>query len=142
MMEVVADFKIPEIRENWAEVMGDIGLLVYASIEQNFIEGGRLVKWPPLARTGEPSHLYKSGALLESLTMESGEDFARVYVDTNLIPYAAIHNFGGTIVFKTKGYSIQMPQRQYMMFQEEDKTAILKTLGGAVFITPTIRRAV
>lgn len=125
---------MPELLSDFTEVFGEIGLMMDASIFQNFIDGGRPNRWKEKA-DGSPSYLMKTGALVNSRVMESGENFARVYFDTELIPYAAIHNFGGEIVFKTKGYSIQMPQRQYLLFQEEDKAAILKKIANAMFVT-------
>ena len=125
---------MPELLGDFTEVFGEVGLMLDASIFQNFIDGGRPSTWQEKA-DGSPSFLMKTGALVNSRVMESGSDFARVYFDTELIPYAAIHNFGGTIVFKTKGYSIEMPKRQYLLFQEEDKSAILKKIANAMFVT-------
>ena len=68
--------------------------------EDNFAHeswGGR--KWPATARGGKI--LQKSGQLAASIHTASGSNFARI--GTNK-PYAAIHQFGGTIEAKSKPY--------------------------------------
>ena len=56
-------------------------------------------KWPANARGGKI--LQKSGQLAASIHTASGSNFARI--GTNK-PYAAIHQFGGTIEAKSKPY--------------------------------------
>ena len=68
--------------------------------EDNFAHeswGGK--KWPATARGGKI--LQKSGQLAASIHTASGNNFARI--GTNK-PYAAIHQFGGTIKAKNKPY--------------------------------------
>jgi phage gpG-like protein len=90
--------------------------------------------------------------MFESIQIEWGEKSASVFIDTERVPYARIHNEGGTIkhpgsnkfqafgfgdgmVFThyTKPHDIQIPRRQFMLFQDEDKTAILELLSNAIF---------
>ena len=61
--------------------------------------GGK--KWPANARGGKI--LQKSGQLAASIHTASGSNFARI--GTNK-PYAAIHQFGGTIEAKNKPYLV------------------------------------
>jgi phage gpG-like protein len=129
-----------------------IARLMFRSVQENFIAGGRPNQWAPLKATGEQSHLYGSGELLSNIQMGWDSRSATVSVDTARVPYAAIHNFGGMIkhpgsdklqVFQiggatvfsrgTKPHDIRIPQRQYMMFQEEDIAAIGNMLVGYIF---------
>ena len=166
MIEIQIKGQLPNLNSNLEPAMGEIGNLMWDSVQQNFIAGGRPNQWEPL-KTGEASYLIKSGKMFRSLTMQSNGEMAMVSIDTKEIPYAAIHNFGGTIVVaarqkvsfeqarmtggfkkgqfkkgmvtvaghKTGKYRIDMPQRQFMMFQEGDKVKILKTLSDAIFTT-------
>jgi phage virion morphogenesis protein len=121
------------LNDDFAEPMGEIGLMMFDSVQQNFFSGGRPDQWEPIKKTGMPSHLFQSGALLASIQMSSDSDSAKVFIDTSRMKYAAIHNFGGGIVFDT--HTVNMPQRQFMMFQEEDKAKILQILSNAIFTT-------
>jgi len=105
--------------------MEDVAALMFDSVQLNFESGGRPEKWLPLARGGE-SFLYQSGALRSSVRSEYGEDFAAVYAGAGL-PYAAIHQYGGRA---GRGGSAIIPQREYMLFQDEDVDAILEMLDG------------
>jgi len=155
--QVTITGNLPNVNADFAEQMGLIGQLLFDSITQNFIDGGRPDQWEPL-KAGGKSHLIQSGALVESLQMTSDQNSAMVSVDTNQIPYAAIHNFGGTIqhpgsnkfqafeydggmvfTWKTKPHKIRIPQRQFMLFQQEDKQKILAMLAGAIFTQSTRR---
>ena len=136
------------IPERWFDVVTDhkesfekIAEMMFQSVQTNFIEGGR-PPWEALARGGV-SHLHESGALYGSIQKFSGEDFAEIQAGQG-IPYAAIHQFGGTInhpgsdkpqvftvngalVFAAKGtkpHQIRIPARPYLSFQDEDIEAI------------------
>lgn len=151
--KVEFSFKLPVISDDFTAVLGEIGEYMMDSITMNFYQGGRPETWEPLKRTGEPSLLMQSGRLVSSLQMASNDTEAKVWIDTNAVPYAAIHNFGGVIkhpgsnkfqafewngemvfTWSTKPHDIPIPQRQFMMFQEEDKQWILSKLASAVFI--------
>lgn len=166
MIDIQMTGNLPQLNSDFTEAMGEIGTLMFDSVAQNFISGGRPDQWTPL-KTGEASHLIKSGKMYQSLTMQSDGESAMVSIDTREIPYAAIHNFGGTIVVaarqkvsfeqrrytggfkkgqfmegkvtvaghKQKKYKIDMPQRQFMMFQEQDREKILEILSSAIFTT-------
>lgn len=142
---------LPTINSNLAESMRWAGNLMLDSVRKNFMAAGRPDKWPQ-KKDGSRSFLFQSGDLLRSIQMRSDATSATVSISTRDVPYAAIHNFGGVIkhpgsskfqvfhiggavVFThgTKPHDIHIPQRQYMMFQEEDRRAILERIGLAIF---------
>lgn len=114
--------------------------VVLDSIRQNFEAGGRPTAWAPLKyRQGTP--LTDTGFLRGSIT---GEVTATsVVVGTN-VPYAAIHNYGGTIQIpeivpktgkalrwiggdgqvhfaaRTRAHPVVIPQREFMVLQDSD----------------------
>ena len=80
-----------------------------------------------------------------------GSAFAEVGIDTAIVPYAAIHQFGGTIehpgsdkfqafeiggqwvyTHGTKPHPITIPARPYMMFQDADVEQIIQILGDKI----------
>ncbi len=83
----------------------EVGMVMFSSIQQNFIAQGRPVPWEPSKRALDwhGKTLRKSGRLMNSITMKVYEN--SVKVGTNVI-YAAIHHFGGTIdkTVQVKGY--------------------------------------
>ena len=132
--------------EEMGSVTSQIAKYMWTSVDKNFEAGGRPT-WQAL-KAGGPSMLRKSGALRNSISMSSGENFAEVEVGSG-IPYARIHQFGGTInhpgsdkfqafmsggqmVFShgTKPHTIVMPQRKYLMFQDEDVEHIKSMVPG------------
>ena len=144
---------LPQVNSDFTEMMSDIGQLMLESVQQNFIAGGRPNQWEPL-KTGEQAHLYKTGYMYWSVQTYSGSNEAVVFIDTNRVPQAAIHNFGGTIkhpgsskfqaffyngnwiyTWGTKPHDIDIPARPFMMFQEEDKNRILSMFSENIFGT-------
>lgn len=98
-----------------------IGETVVASVKENFEDGGRPAGWVELAeatieRKGHDKILIGSsqGSLEESIHSEIESD--TVYVGTDKI-YGAIHQFGG---MAGRGKKVKIPQREYLMVQEED----------------------
>ena len=123
--------------DDLTDVFAECEQLMLQSVRQNFFAGGRPNTWAPLKKTGEPSHLYKSGKLVEQIGSHHGSDFSEVYVSD--VPYAAIQNFGGTIhhpgstkfqafqigdkwvyTHGTQPHEIDIPARPFMLFQDED----------------------
>lgn len=133
--------EISQLPDDYTPMMTEIREYMAESVAQNFVVGGRPTMWQALDRgKGQPSHLVRSGALLGSMIVESGEDWAEVNMDKSRtgIPYANIHNFGGTIHHPGRGknprpYLINMPQRQYMLFQEEDLKEIQDRFSKFLF---------
>lgn len=124
--------------------------LMFRSVQQNFIEGGRPNVWPP--NQGDNPILYRTGEMFRGIQLEWDAEHAKVFIDTERIPHALIHNFGGVIhhpgsdkrqsfmtpdgwitTYHTEPHDIPIPQREFMLFQDEDKTAILDIYAGAIF---------
>ena len=154
MIEIQIKGQLPNLNSNLEPAMGKVVDIMYRSVQENFIAGGRPNQWEPLKPFGESSHLMKSGNMFQNIMLRWSDREAVVFIDTAKVPYAAIHNFGGTIkhpgsskfqafeygggmvyTWGTKPHDIPMPKRQFMMFQEEDKAKILQTLSDAIFTT-------
>ncbi len=156
MIRMWVEGKLPAINVDLEPAFETISDIMFRSVQQNFIVGGRPEKWPSLREFGlsgsAQSHLYQSGHLFESIQLKYDGTQATVFIDTARVPYASILNSGGVIrhpgsdklqvfhyngslVFTqgTKPHNIPIPKRQYMMFQEEDKTQILEVLRNALF---------
>ena len=153
MLDTKITGTLPKINEDLTSVMEQVADIMFRSVQQNFIQGGRPNQWEPLSPFGESSHLYKTGRMFSSIQLQWDGQSASVFIDTAKMPYARIHNDGGIIkhpgsdkfqafmgadgmVFTqgTKPHDIRIPQRKFMMFQEEDKTRILELVSSAIFI--------
>jgi phage gpG-like protein len=153
MLNIELTGTLPKLNNNLEPAMEKIADVMFRSVQENFLAGGRPNQWAPLQPLGEQSHLYQSGRMFENIQLKWDATSAMVYLDTARVPYAAIHNFGGVIkhpgsdkfqafeymggmVFThgTKAHNINIPQRMFMLFQEEDKTKILEILSSAIFI--------
>lgn len=153
MIDIQISGNLPQVNDNLEPAMSEIADIMFLSVQQNFIAGGRPNQWEPLKPFGESSHLYRSGRLFESLQLQWDGNSATVFIDTSRLPYASILNYGGTIkhpgsnkfqafeymggmvyTYGTKPHDINIPQRMFMLFQEEDKTKILQILSNAIFI--------
>lgn len=133
MIDMGVSGTLPQFNQQaFSGAMRECGDVMLRSVMGNFNLGGRPNTWQA-KKTGWPSYLKGSPpVLMGSLFMRSGDDFAEVGVPTS-IPYAAIHNFGGVIENGFgKGIRINMPKRQYLMFQDQDKIDIVNLLGGRV----------
>lgn len=125
--------KFPQLNSDFLPEMEKVSLMMYDSIEENFIAGGRPNQWPPLKKTGAKSHLIKTGALLASIESSFDKESATVGTSTRKVIYAAVHQFGWS--------EKNIPARQYIMFQESDKKAILEIISGAIFKSPQRRES-
>jgi phage gpG-like protein len=150
MIDIQITGTLPKLNDNLEPAMEKIVDIMFRSVQENFLASGRPNQWAPLQPFGEQSHL---GNIFENIQLKWDATSATVYLDTSRVPYAAIHNFGGVIkhpgsdkfqafeymggmIFThgTKAHNINIPQRMFMMFQEEDKTKILEILSSAIFI--------
>lgn len=118
-------------------VMSDIGELIKLSVKRNFEAGGRPTPWKKSQRAQADGGLTLSdkGTLRNSFTTEAKP--SRVTVGTT-VKYAAIHHFGGIIKPRSGSgkkalntpygprRSITMPQRPFLMLQDEDRRNILR----------------
>lgn len=81
------------------KILQDVKVELTEKFDRNFSQGGFFGnKWKP-KKDGTASHLYKSGALRQSLTSRIDGD---TIVFTSTTPYAAIHNEGGDITVTPK----------------------------------------
>ncbi len=121
------------------------------SVIENFMAGGRPDRWTPLAdstllaKVPKTKILIDSGDLFDSITGDSGPDFARVSSDR---PYARAHQFGhkfsGTVTVPaherrirqafgkpieprtvtvrehTMKMNTEIPERPFLLVQDED----------------------
>jgi phage gpG-like protein len=96
--------------------MATVGEIVRTSIEQNFAQGGRPVRWLPSARAKEQAGqtLSDTGRLRRSLTVDAEDD--RVRVGTN-VAYAPVHQFGaargsfGTVLVHVRAHVRRIVKR-------------------------------
>jgi phage gpG-like protein len=152
MIQIEMTGNLPTLNADLEPAMEKIADIMFRSVQENFIVGGRPNLWEPLQPFGLPSHLMQTGRMFESIQLQWGSTSATVFIDTSRVPYAAIHNFGGVIkhpgsskfqafeygggtVFThyTKPHDIPIPKRQFMMFQDQDREQILQTLSNAIF---------
>jgi len=118
------------------------GLLMIKSIDTNFKVQGRPNKWKPLSqstvklrRRGSSAILQDTGRLKGSFALEVSNWEARIGTS---IAYAPAHNFGSVTVRNTawgkptKSYVHTIPQRKFMLFQEEDKKRIDKIFSAYI----------
>ncbi|MCL4407717.1 MAG: phage virion morphogenesis protein [Thermotogae bacterium] len=107
--------------------MSEIGQVMKRSVIENFQAGGH-PRWKPLSQrylAWKLSHGYTSQILvlthrlMQSFSVQTDSKSARVFTG---VKYAARHNFGDNLV----------PQRQFMMFQEEDVSKIKEIISKFV----------
>jgi len=153
MIDFIEQGRKISINTDLMSTFESIGDLMYRSVQMNFIAGGRPNQWEGLQPLGEPSHLYKTGKLQESVQLKWTDNSATVYVDTARVPYAKILHRGGTIkhpgsdkfqVFPYMGgmvythgtppHDINIPARPFMMFQEQDRIEIKNKLRNSIVV--------
>jgi phage virion morphogenesis protein len=113
------------------QIIGETGV---ASIQQNFMAGGRPNGWQPLspvtlAKKKGGSILVgqgQAGGLLGSIHAEPAAD--HVLIGTDKV-YAAIHQFGGQA---GRGRKVTIPARPYLMLQDEDWQEIKDQLADYI----------
>lgn len=130
MIEITMEMNIPDLSKfTFRNSFEKIAKALEISIKKNFQDGGRPEKWTP-KKNGQPSHLFLTGALFNSMGSESGEDYAEAGAMT-LLPYSLIHQNGFDGV-TSDGRNMHMPERHYVMFQEEDIEMCLRELAGSI----------
>ena len=82
--------------EHPQQMLQEVGVYLMSSIQRNFQEGGRPIRWKPSRRAIDQSGqtLRDTGRLANSITMRVAEKSLKI--GTN-VKYAAIHHFGGNI---------------------------------------------
>lgn len=128
MIQVEMTMTIPDLSKfTFRDSFEKIAKYLEISIKKNFQDGGRPTKWEP-KKNGQPSHLFMTGVLFNTIGSDSGEDYAEAGA-MMLLPYTYIHQFGFNGV-RSDGRKMRMPQREYVMFQEEDIDFAIQTLAG------------
>jgi phage gpG-like protein len=146
---------------NLEETMETVAELMYQSVRQNFVEGGRPARWLPLKQNpfGRTDAFHPPDKFVNNLEKSFTGGTATVYMGGNL-PYARIQNFGGVnyvratpearkffwrmwyntndemwknmALTEKAGFFIRIPARTFMMFQEEDIQKILELIGSGI----------
>ena len=115
--------------EDLTPVLGIIGEIGTTSIQKNFEEFGR-PGWPELATSTMAQRIKTKTWPGEILSVSGTLRDIHPDVEGNMViwspgagseEYAAIHNFGG---MAGRGKKTKIPQREYLLLQEEDKVEI------------------
>lgn len=118
-------------------VMREVATDVRLSVIQNFLSQGRPVRWVQSLRARRDGGytLIDTGRLINSFRISSGPSEAVVFT---AVPYATTHHFGAKKgafgVFTTRsGKNMpvpfgQIPERPFMMLQDDDKGVIMQKL--------------
>lgn len=108
------------------DIISEIGT---TSIQKNFEEGGR-PKWPELAASTKarriktktwPGQILSVSGTLRQINPEVTENAVIWSPGAGSDKYAAIHQFGGMV---GRGKKTEIPKREYLLLQEEDKIEI------------------
>lgn len=119
---------------NWSPILGDIENVIKTSIDRNFSEGGRFGndnpfgggsnKWivSKAAEKRGGQTLLDDGNLVKSVNINISYKSNQISIEVGSnLPYAAIHNFGGTI---------QRAARSKLYTQNRYKTTTTKHTKG------------
>ena len=137
-----------------------IGQRMVKSIQMNFLIGGRPRAWKPVKSGDTP--LVRSGKLMRSIRYIAGDKKVTIRAGEGL-PYATIHQFGGTFqipvteksrsffwakwyetgddfwkwcaLTKQTQFTVTIDARPYMLFQLTDILFIKQAVGSAILIT-------
>lgn len=113
--------KVKNVKEKRFELLKGIAMALESGVIKRFKDErdpeGK--KWLPNQRGGQVLTL--KGYLRGSIVGQATEDYAEV--GSPLI-YSAIHQFGGTIRFKKRNGTVQMPKRAYLGVSKEDEVEI------------------
>ena len=136
------------------KILRDIRIELLDEFDKNFSRGGFFSKPWPNRRDGSSTHLNNTGRLRRSITARIS---GHCVIFTSSEPYAAIHNYGGTITVTEKmkkffwakykqtkqerykhlalmktGTKIKMPQRQFIGNSPEVKKAVEDIVSSAI----------
>ena len=71
MINIEIEAQLPDLSKlDFTNTFEKISRHLELSIKKNFAEGGRPETWEPLKKSGQPSHLYKTGALFNTIGSE------------------------------------------------------------------------
>lgn len=129
--------RMVEKLNNPSQFLEDVGAVILESIFTNFSVGGR-PSWTPTKKGNKP--LVGTGTLMNTYSVERTPTSIHIVWGGGL-PYAHIHNSGGSIPHPgsskkqafigsrdgklvvtdyTRPHAIPMPQRKFVMFQQQD----------------------
>lgn len=137
-----------------AQILADLRVELTDEFDQNFSRGGFFGEPWAAKKSGEPSHLIKSGTLRRSVrSAVSGNRLTF----TSSTPYAVLHNEGGelTVTKKMQGYfwakykatnepmykylalkkvgsKLKIPQRKYIGYGKEVRTCAIGVIKDCV----------
>ena len=97
------------------------------------------VKWKPLSQARHKQRLKRHKTGKYKILQDEGQlsdikyqIFPTHVIIGNVVKYAAIHQFGGTIHFKKKKGSVTIPARPYLGVNEQNKKHISMMLQGYI----------
>ena len=118
MIKIEIEALLPDFEKmEFTDTYDKIGRYLELSIKRNFAEGGRPNTWQPLKKTGQPSHLFKTGKMFNDVTFDSGEDYAEAGMLFHQEVWYWVHQYGSA--------KRNIPIREYILFQDEDIDFIL-----------------
>jgi phage gpG-like protein len=107
--------------------MEEIRELMYKSVRENFLAGGRPA-WPARLKSYPWPILRKSaGGMFDQIQRDSASNYAEVWMPDS-VRYAKYHQDG----------TRKMQRRSFMMFQDEDYDDILKIFADSLFTTVSL----
>ncbi|NME69018.1 phage virion morphogenesis protein [Flammeovirga aprica] len=124
--------EIKELQEDLPQIMGVVAVEKFKLNfeKEGLIKGGRISKWKPRKEKRNDRKILSDTNQLENairFRIVSKSEVA-VGVDLNKVPYAQIHNEGGTI--KTKHASIDMPARPFMEITPDIDKSIERVINS------------
>lgn len=138
--------RLQKIRENLANpspTMQKVSILMYKDILNHFEKeqspDGSRWKKSERAKKQSGKTLQDNGMLKKSVEPSNTKYTAIVKAGDAMVPYARIHNLGGT--FKTKGrgkkaYTVTMPKRNFLWISAKVRDQIRDMVGKFVIADP------
>lgn len=137
---------------NLAAPLAETALVARSSVLRNFTEGGRPETWKPLQWPRKRGSLSAAIPLTDTGVLKNSirsEVVGNSVILSTSVPYAAIHQFGGTVNVpaiearaggalrwvtregavmyrkRTRAHAVTIPPRPYMLLQEADVSTIV-----------------
>lgn len=172
MIDIQVSGTIATIPEGYFKYrLEQVADLLWDSVKDNFLQGGRPEKWKRLAN-GEPRRLIKSGKLFgrihKRVFVEGDTPTAEVFV-RDPEPYMFAQHFGAVThptvseqsrkffwamfhstgdekwkwmaLSRKKKFTVVIPESPFMIMQDEDRQKIMELLVKNMFIIQEVERA-
>jgi len=146
MIQSEAKGAMPELVNNLPDAMQQSADLMRQSIVLNFLMAGRPNAWPNLANhsfvkgsnsrfgTQDTTPLVRTGKMMNSVSSVATANTATAGMMGDFPRWYWIHQTGG---WAGRGHRSFIPQRRYVMFQDQDIHRIQALVAGAIkFINP------